>query len=279
MTRIRVRRKGSRPKDSGYMLLFLMLAVAVLTITMLGVARNYRRGIQRDNEVEMIHRGTEYARAVRKYFHKYGRYPTTIEQLESTNDLRFLRKRYKDPMSLDGEWKLAHITDIALKSTGGVNPAGGTSNGSVAATATDPSTTNANGPGQNSGDTTTTGTSNPTPVAGVGGTGASGTASGQVFGGGALLGVVSKSKAQGIHSFGDKSKYSEWFFIYDPSQDTGKSLLSGPYNPNMFVGGTNSGLGKGSGTGASGSSNSNSGSANPPSMNTPGTTAPPTTTP
>ena len=42
------------------MLLVLMLAVAVLTITMLGVARNYRRSILRDREVEMIHRGEQY---------------------------------------------------------------------------------------------------------------------------------------------------------------------------------------------------------------------------
>ena len=35
-------------------------------------------------------------------------------------------------------------------------------------------------------------------------------------------GVVSKAKTEGIHSFGDKSKYNEWFFIYDPTQDTGQ---------------------------------------------------------
>ena len=60
---IRLRRAGSGRSDSGYMLLFLMLAVAVLTITMLGVARNYRRSILRDREVEMIHRGEQYERA------------------------------------------------------------------------------------------------------------------------------------------------------------------------------------------------------------------------
>ncbi len=51
-----------------------------------------------------------------------------------------------------------------------------------------------------------------------------------------MYGVVSKAKTEGIHSFGDKSKYNEWFFIYDPTQDTGKGLLSGPYNPNRFMG-------------------------------------------
>ena len=70
----------------------LMLAVAVLTITMLGVARNYRRSILRDREVEMIHRGEQYARAVKRFYKKNGRYPTSIEQLENTNKIRYLRK-------------------------------------------------------------------------------------------------------------------------------------------------------------------------------------------
>ena len=69
---------------------------------MLGVAQNYRRSILRDREVEMIHRGVQYARAVASTTKRIGRYPTSIEQLENTNKIRYLRKRYKDPMSPDG---------------------------------------------------------------------------------------------------------------------------------------------------------------------------------
>ncbi len=65
-----------------------------------------------------------------------------------------------------------------------------------------------------------------------------------------MYGVVSKSKKVGFHIYGDKGKYNEWFFIYDPSMDKGQ-LLVGPYNPKMFVGTANSGLN--SGTGAPGS--------------------------
>src|ERR1035437_3870894 len=102
MASFRSRRAGGRRNDSGYMLLFLMIAVAVLTITMLEVARNFRRGIIRDREVEMMHRGDQYARAVKRYYKKNGNYPSSIEQLEQTNKIRYLRKRYKDPMSPDG---------------------------------------------------------------------------------------------------------------------------------------------------------------------------------
>ena len=50
-----------------------------------------------------------------------------------------------------------------------------------------------------------------------------------------MLGVISKSKVDGIHSFNDKSHYNEWYFIYDPSQDKGQQL-TGPYNPNLALG-------------------------------------------
>src|SRR5947209_16060251 len=74
--------------------------------------------VKRDREEELIHRGVQYSRAVRRYFKKFGRYPTRIEDLESTNRLRFLRKRYKDPMNRDPatgkerDFKFLHLTDI-----------------------------------------------------------------------------------------------------------------------------------------------------------------------
>jgi len=281
-----MRRAGDKRKDSGYMLLFLMIAVAVLTIMMLGVARNYRRGIIRDREVEMMHRGDQYSRAIKRYYKKNGTYPTSIEQLEKANNIRYLRKRYKDPMSPDGAWKLVHLTDITLKAGGGLAPAAGigtqTAFGAAGSSAfgqtnsaspssnTSGTSQGINGvtsgttgagttaPGSTGTGTTDTGTSAGTTTAGTtdtgtnsgattltgtttatGGTGTSNNAAtgGQVLGGGAVLGVVSKMKAEGIHSFGDKTKYNEWFFIYDPTQDRGQ-LLVGPYNPNMFLGAT-----------------------------------------
>jgi type II secretory pathway pseudopilin PulG len=299
------------------MLLLLMLAVAVLTITMLGVARNYRRSIQRDREVEMIHRGEQYARAVRRFYKKNGRYPTTIEQLEQTNEIRYLRKRYKDPMSPDGEWKLVHITDIQLKSTGGLAPAGaagtGTGTGAAAASAFG-QTTAGSAFGTNSASQNSLGaSSSPSPdsstnsafsntgtnsafggtgsnASGIGtganaagadannpaGLGGSGNSASPVLGGGPILGVVSKNKDQGIHSFGEKTKYNEWFFIYDPSQDTGQGLIIGPYNPNMFMGSASTGLNNsnktssGTGTGTTSSPTSGTATSTPttPTSNT-----------
>src|SRR5271167_5279980 len=74
--------------------------------------------MKRDREEEMIHRGTEYARAIKKFYKKFGRYPANLEQLDNTNQIRFLRRRFKDPMTKDGQWKLLHYTDIQVL-TGG----------------------------------------------------------------------------------------------------------------------------------------------------------------
>jgi type II secretory pathway pseudopilin PulG len=241
----RLRRGNGIRRDSGYMLLVLMLAVAVLTITLLQVSQNYRRSILREREVEMIHRGVQYERAIRVYYRKFHTYPTSIEQLENTNKIRFLRKRYKDPMSPDGKWQIAHLTDIKLAGPGltaltptpapATTPATQNTDSSNAAAGTAGQTPAAASSGGNA--QTTQGTNPGTGPADT--SGASGNGAGPLLGGGPMYGVISKSKAEGIHSFNDKSHYNEWYFIfiYDPSQDKGQQL-TGPYNPNLALGAT-----------------------------------------
>ena len=101
-----------RQRDGGYLLLAILLMMALMIIAATIEAPRMVRQIKRDREEEMIHRGTEYARAIKKYYKKFGTYPTTLEQLDNTNQIRFLRKRYKDPLSKDGKWTLLHYGDI-----------------------------------------------------------------------------------------------------------------------------------------------------------------------
>jgi type II secretory pathway pseudopilin PulG len=103
-----------RRRESGAMLLAVLFMMAVMIIVALAVAPSFVMQARRDREEEMIHRGTEYARAIKKYYKKFGRYPANLEQLDNTNQIRFLRRRYKDPLTKDGEWKLLHYGDIAL---------------------------------------------------------------------------------------------------------------------------------------------------------------------
>jgi len=80
-------------------MLTLLLAMAVMAIFAGVIASSIAFDIKRDREEELIHRGVQYSRAIRAYYKKFGRYPTKIEDLENTSNLRFLRKRYKDPMN------------------------------------------------------------------------------------------------------------------------------------------------------------------------------------
>jgi hypothetical protein len=116
-----VARRRRKLRDSGHLLLAILLLMAMMIITATYEAPRLIQQMKRDREAEMIHRGTEYARAIKKYYKKFGAYPTTMEQLDNTNNIRFLRKRYKDPLSKDGKWTLLHYNDViaTLVNTGG----------------------------------------------------------------------------------------------------------------------------------------------------------------
>jgi hypothetical protein len=79
--------------------------------------------IRRDREQEMIHRGVQYSRAIRSYYKKFGRYPTRLEDLDNTNNLRYLRKHYKDPVT-GQDFKLLHYGDPGLSMTGSIGGGG-----------------------------------------------------------------------------------------------------------------------------------------------------------
>ena len=83
-------------------MLTLLLIMALMVIFAAAIIPEITFEIKRDREEEMIHRGVQYSRAIRAYYKKFGRYPVKMEDLENTNQLRFLRKRYKDPADQQG---------------------------------------------------------------------------------------------------------------------------------------------------------------------------------
>jgi len=91
-----------------------------MAVALLAVLPALKQQIRRDREDELRHRGTMYMRAIQHYYKRNGRYPNSIEELESSNHIRFLRRRYKDPMSRDPQtgkerdFKLLHMQDVAL---------------------------------------------------------------------------------------------------------------------------------------------------------------------
>jgi len=127
-------RSWGHSAQRGYVLLTLLLIVSLMIIAAGAVVQTIAFEIKRDREEEMIHRGVQYARAIRSYYKKFGRYPTKIEDLESANNQRFLRKRYKDPIT-SKDFKLLHYGEAKLTLSNmlggggipGANPIGGAS--------------------------------------------------------------------------------------------------------------------------------------------------------
>ena len=95
----KTRRDLSPRNERGYIMLTLLLVMALMAIFAAVIVSSVTFDIKRDREEEMIHRGVQYSRAIRAYYKKFSRYPAKIEDLENTNQMRFLRKRYKDPLT------------------------------------------------------------------------------------------------------------------------------------------------------------------------------------
>ncbi len=252
-----------RPKTSdqrGYILLMLMLFIALLAIAAGALAPSIAFRVKRDREEEMVHRGVQYSRALQKFVKKTGRFPSRLEELENTNNIRFLRRRYKDPIT-GKDFKLLHVGEVQLSSSpgvaigvaasamGGAAAAGGAgaaallgaASGMMAQAAAQqaapvmPPSPAAGGDADASGDSgkdagpgagpSKTGSNQP------GGSSSSPLTS-TVFGGGPIVGVASTSKAKTIREFNHKNHYNDWQFIYDPTM---RGLITTPAQPALQV--------------------------------------------
>src|SRR5207248_6085673 len=113
---------SSRRNERGYMLLTLMLFVTLLAVGSLAWIERIDFQIKRDREEELIHRGVQYSRAIRRYVRKFGRYPARIEDLETTNNVHYLRKRYKDPIT-GKDFKFLRMNDVQISFSPGLRAA------------------------------------------------------------------------------------------------------------------------------------------------------------
>src|SRR4051812_13414130 len=96
----------TRNPERGYVLIVFLLFVALLFIAVTGIVRQASFEGRRDREEELMFRGQQYQRAIQLAYRKLGRYPASMDELEKVNGVRFLRKRYRDPMTKDGEWRI-----------------------------------------------------------------------------------------------------------------------------------------------------------------------------
>ena len=126
-------RKTSRtgPREQrGFALLVIFLIAAAVAFTMYQELPRAAFESARDKEQLLMDRGNQYKRAIQVFYAENKRYPAELKDLESTNNKRYLRRRYIDPMTGQDEWRLIHtngsfLTDSLVKKPPAQNASGG----------------------------------------------------------------------------------------------------------------------------------------------------------
>lgn len=91
------------------MLLFVFLTAACAAIALYIELPKAAFEAQRTKEQTLIDRGLEYRRAIQLYVRDQKKYPANLDGLEKTNNKRYLRRRYIDPMTGKDEWRVINI--------------------------------------------------------------------------------------------------------------------------------------------------------------------------
>ena len=94
----------------------VLVFLVLLTLTI--AAPRIAMALKRDRELETQHRANQYVRGIRLYYKKFGHYPGSIEQLQKSNNQRFVRQKYLDPMTGKDDWRLIHVGENKTKVKG-----------------------------------------------------------------------------------------------------------------------------------------------------------------
>ncbi|MGO9339356.1 MAG: hypothetical protein ACLPY1_17810 [Terracidiphilus sp.] len=258
-----VRRRRSTAED-GYVLVAVMFLLAILMLSLVVAAPRIKLALERDRELEATHRGKQYIRAIRLYYQKFHRYPPNLDALVMTDDVRFLRKKYVDPITGKDDWSPIQFGQNKVATTfgffgaeiggtpiAGTGPGGTGSGGSFSSS----SVFSSQNPSSGSASSNSTGSQT------VGGS-SSDSASGQTFGGTGIIGFSIPSEKQSILVYKKQNHFNMWEFVYDPMEGSIARLGGG--------GGATTGLN--SGTPGSTDGNLPTGGApglSPPPVNSP----------
>jgi hypothetical protein len=125
-----------RDSQRGSAILVILVFAAVIAIALYRELPVATFEAQRQKEELLMDRGNEYKRAVQLYVRKIQSFPPTLDALENTNRMRFLRSRYVDPFTGKADWRLLHagpggaIIDSKIKGNGSTlaGASGSTSN-------------------------------------------------------------------------------------------------------------------------------------------------------
>jgi type II secretory pathway pseudopilin PulG len=261
--------KPRRTNDEGFMLLAAIVLVFLVLLALSIAAPRIATALKREREIEATHRAQQYQRAIRLYYRKLGHYPGSVDQLVSTNNQKFLRQKYLDPLTGKDDWRIIHVGENKTTVKGffgedlpgiggaglGSGIGGGTTTGQSAGSAFGGSqlgssiggsssafggSTNTTGSGSGSSLGATNGTSSATGTGGLGfgssSNGSNGTSA--LGGGGPIMGIGSSATGPAIVTVNEQTNYQDWEFLYDPR-------IEQLYAKGNLLGGVSSGLGSG----------------------------------
>jgi type II secretory pathway pseudopilin PulG len=242
--------RKSPKEEKGYALAVVVVFTTVLLVSLSAAVINWQKAVQREREEELIFRGKQFIRAIELWQRKYpGTFPTSIDALLNTNNMRFLRKKWKDPITNSEEWRLIKL-----------NPDGSISGLTVIPTGGLPGAKIPGAPGQTR--TPSLGTSPPGTASGQTAVGTPETSStiGSPLGSssigspnnpqnppggrtgqlrrsslqssaspvlGGIVGVASTSEKESLKVYNGRSKYNEWEFYYVPRQQSPAPAVPG----------------------------------------------------
>lgn len=113
-----------RHNEGGYALLLVFALAAAVAVKFYLEMPRVAFEHQRNKEGLLVERGEQFIRAIKLYYRKNQKWPQNLDDLEKSQETRYLRKRYKDPMTGEDEWRLVHIdgagryTDSLIKKQG-----------------------------------------------------------------------------------------------------------------------------------------------------------------
>ncbi len=225
--------------EDGYVLVAVMFLLAILMLSLTVAAPRIKEALERDREVEATHRGKQYIRAIQLYYRKFHNYPSSMDALMMTDNVRFLRKKYVDPITGKDDWTPIHVGQNKVATSFGffgaeiggtpISRTGPDGNGTGTSLTSSSGVSNQN---PDPGGASTNSTGSPT----VGST-SSGSTNGDTFGGAGIMGFSIPSDKRSIMVYKKQAHFNRWEFVYDPMQEAVLNLGGG--------GGTTTGLNSG----------------------------------
>ncbi len=206
-----------RRAERGYAMAALLIALAIMAVLLTIAMPVWRHEARREKEAELVFRGEQYARAIALFKFKNANIPNAMPpSIDFLVQNRFLRKKYKDPMTKDGEFVLI----------GG----GSTQPGAMSPGQTQPDRPSLERP-RLGGEATHRRNPVQPGVPSLG-----------------MIGVRSKSEETSIRSYRGATRYDQWAFTFNNAPRPGGAMPNanspdgrGNANPNPFGPGANPG--------------------------------------